>query len=106
MKTGIVAGSFDPITNGHLDIIKRALKIFDKIIIAVSTNSEKKYMFNESDRVSSIKEALAEYNIDVMTYKGLLADFVKSQNAVLVKGARNASDFDYEKHMYEVNLST
>lgn len=97
MKTAIYPGSFDPITMGHIDIIKRALKLFDKVIIAVGEHPEKKCLFDTNKRIEMIKEATKDLNIEVESFSGLVIDFAKEKNAtVLIRGLRAVSDFDYE----------
>ena len=98
MKIAVYPGSFDPITNGHLDILNRALKIFDKVIILVASNPNKKSRFTPEARVNFIKEATKEYqNVTVDKYEGLSLDYAKSVGAVaLIRGIRPVSDFDYE----------
>lgn len=105
MKIGIYPGSFDPLTYGHLDVIKRATKIFDKVIITVSINRSKNYMFSHDERVSIIKEATSHIdNIEITKLESLLVDFVTEyEDAVIVKGLRVASDFEYEFQMALLN---
>lgn len=103
--TCVIAGSFDPITLGHTELAARAARIFSSVIIAVCTNSEKRYFLSEDQRFLSVK-AVFEADSRVSVVKlcdRLLCDFVLENNAVLVKGARNATDFDYEKNLYEIN---
>lgn len=96
-KTAILPGSFDPITNGHLDVIKRALKIFDKIIIAVGETPTKKYLFSVKERVEMIKVSTKKLNVDVEHFSGLLVEYAKKKKAnTIVRGLRAVSDFDYE----------
>ena len=105
MKRAIFPGSFDPITLGHVDIIERALPLFDKIIIAVGTNSAKKYMFTLEQRLTWIKEAFKdEPKIQVVTYTGLTVDFAQSSGAdFLLRGLRNPADFEFEKAIAQAN---
>lgn len=107
MKVAVYPGSFDPITNGHLDIIKRALKIFDKVIILVSINENKKYHFTNEEKIKMIKEALIEEkldNVEVDSYSGLTLDYCKKINAnVLIRGLRIVSDFEYEWSLAAAN---
>lgn len=104
MKTCIYAGSFDPITNGHIDIIKRASKIFDKVIIAVGDSASKKYTFSKIERVDLIKRCVPNANVE--SFDGLLVDFAFSQGIKhVVRGVRNSQDFDYEKLLHEINIS-
>jgi len=97
-KIGIYPGSFDPITNGHLDIIKRASGLFDKLIVTVLINYQKKTLFNFDERIELIKEVTKNIpNIEIASYEGLLADFARERNAkYIVRGLRAISDFEYE----------
>lgn len=102
-KTAIYPGSFDPITNGHLSIIKRALRIFDKVIIAVSENDPKSPLFSLDERVDLIKRLNLD-NVEVIPFKGLLVDLCKKEKAnVLIRGLRAVSDFEYELQLALVN---
>ena len=105
MRTAICPGSFDPITLGHLDIISRASKMFDKLVVAVLDNSSKQPSFTLDERVALIKKAtLGINNIEIMSFSGLLVDFAKSINAsIIVKGLRAVSDFEYEFQMALIN---
>ncbi len=105
MRTAICPGSFDPVTLGHLDIISRAAKMFDKLIIAVLDNSAKKPSFTLVERVALIKKAtMGINNIEILSFSGLLVDFAKSIDAsVIVKGLRAVSDFEYEFQMALIN---
>ena len=99
MKTVICPGSFDPVTMGHLDIIRRSAKMFDKVIVVVMTNYHKKnYAFTSEERVELLKRCTADMpNVDVDRYDGLLADYARRKEAVaIVKGLRAVSDFEYE----------
>ena len=104
-KRALFPGSFDPITIGHVDIIKRALPLFDEIIIAIGVNAEKKYMFPLEDRKQFIEDAFKEFDgVTVKTYKGLTADFCKAQNAqYILRGVRNTADFTYEQTIAQAN---
>ena len=106
-KSAVYPGTFDPITNGHLDIIKRAAKIFETLIVGVAENSDKNTKFTSKKRKEMIEEALKGTelkNIKVEVFSGLLVDFAKSTNAgVLVRGLRAVSDFEYEFQMACVN---
>ena len=103
MKTAIYPGTFDPITNGHLDVVKRALKIFDNLIIAVS-DSNGKTMFSVSERVDMIKDAVAGMEVQVCSFDSLLVDLVKLKKCnVVIRGLRAVSDFDYEFQMSLMN---
>lgn len=105
MKLAICPGSFDPITKGHVDIILRAAKLFDKVIVLVLTNPNKKNTFSMDDRCRLIKKALGEaQNVEVDTYSGLLAEYAESVGATaIVKGLRAMSDFEYEFQMALTN---
>lgn len=99
MKIALYPGSFDPITNGHLDILKRALKIFDKIIVLVAVNPNKNSRFSTLDRVEMIKEATKEYEnkVEVMSSKELTVKVAKELGAThLIRGLRAVTDFEYE----------
>ena len=106
MKRVVCPGSFDPITFGNLDIIKRASSIFDEVVIAVLVNQTKKTLFSVYERISMIKEVTKEYpNVSVDSWSGLLVDYCK-QNEIpmIVKGLRAVTDFDYELQMSQINL--
>jgi pantetheine-phosphate adenylyltransferase len=105
MKSAIYPGSFDPLTNGHLDIVERSLQIVDKLIIAVLVNSSKKQLFSVEERVELIKDVLDQNaQVEVLTFSGLLVDFCRHLNVNLViRGLRAVSDFDYEHAMYLMN---
>lgn len=98
MKIAIYPGSFDPITNGHLDILYRALKIFDKVIVLVANNPNKKTRIDATTRVNLIKDAVKHLdNVCVDSYDGITLDYAKKSGAVaLIRGIRPVSDFDYE----------
>ena len=104
-RIAIFPGSFDPITIGHVDIIQRALPLFDKIIISVGSNSEKKYFFNLEKRIQWIKKVFIKNpKIEVKSYNKLTVEFAKDSNArFLVRGLRNISDFEFEKTMAHAN---
>ena len=105
MKTGIYAGSFDPITLGHLDIIKRAARITKKLIIAVLNNNAKKPAFSVEERLELIRKVTRDIpNVEVMSFSGLTVDFAREQNAnVLVRGLRAVTDFEYELQIAQLN---
>ena len=105
MRVAIYPGSFDPITNGHLDIIQRGCNIFDKVIVAVLINIDKKGLFTIGERVELIKKATAHLeNVEVVSFNGLLVDLAKEYNArVILKGLRAVSDFEYELQMALMN---
>jgi len=102
----IYPGTFDPITNGHLDIIKRAEKIFDKIIVAVANNKAKNSMFSLQKRVEMVKIAVNSPKIKVKSFDSLLVEFAKKENAkIIIRGLRAVSDFEYELQMSYTNQS-
>mgnify|MGYP003394348840 FL=1 len=101
----IYPGSFDPITYGHLDIIKRAIKIFDKVIVAVAHNSEKDPLFSVSERVELLKKATRDIKgVEIDDFHGLVVDYVKTKKSkVVIRGLRMISDFEYEFQMALTN---
>ncbi|ACD23628.1 pantetheine-phosphate adenylyltransferase [Clostridium botulinum] len=105
MKIAVYPGSFDPITNGHLDIIERGSKVFDKLIIGVLVNVDKKGLFEIEERVELIKKVTKHIkNVEVLSFNGLLIDFLKASNAkIILKGLRAVSDFEYEFKMALMN---
>lgn len=105
MKTVVYPGSFDPCTNGHLDIIHRASHLFDQVIVAVLVNHSKSPIFSAEERVSMLEKALSQYpNVKVYSFSGLLVDFMKKVNAnVIIKGIRALSDYEYEFQMALTN---
>lgn len=105
MTKALYTGSFDPMTNGHLDIITRASKMFDKLVVGVIVNPNKKPLFTKEERVEMIEEAVADLgNISVECFEGLLADYVnKNQFNAVVRGLRATSDFEYEIQMAQMN---
>ncbi|WP_458701661.1 pantetheine-phosphate adenylyltransferase [Sulfurospirillum sp. 1307] len=106
-QVAIYPGTFDPITNGHLDVIKRAVKIFDKVYVAVAESESKKPMFDLKTRVKMAKEVSKNFdNVEVISFTGLLVDCCKKQNAkVIVRGLRAVSDFEYELQIGYANAS-
>ena len=105
MIKAIYPGSFDPITNGHIDVIKRANKIFDKVIIAVSQNINKKSFLSEEEKIEAINLSIKYLNnIEVMAFDSLLVDFAKANNAqIILRGLRAVSDFEYEFQLAGMN---
>ena len=105
MITAIYPGTFDPITNGHIDIVRRSAKLFDKVVISIAMSSRKQPLFSLDERVELVKAALGDLdNVEVEGFKGLLADYAKSKNAtVLIRGVRAVADFEYEYQLASVN---
>jgi pantetheine-phosphate adenylyltransferase len=104
-KVAIYPGSFDPVTNGHMDLLKRGLKLFDKVIVAILHNPNKKFLFTVEERMNLLKQSLNTLeNVEVDTFEGLLVDYAaaKGANAIL-RGMRATSDFDYEFQMALMN---
>ena len=101
----LYAGSFDPITNGHLDVIRRAAKLFDKLIVTVARNAGKSPMFSTEERIAQIREVIADIpNVEVATFEGLLKDALDTFGAIaVVRGLRSVSDFEYEIQMAMMN---
>lgn len=107
MRKGIYPGSFDPITNGHLDVLERAAKLFDELIIAVAADNQKNSLFTVDERVAMIEETARLQgltNVRVVAFKGLLVNFAMEQGAVaVIRGLRALSDFEYEFQMALMN---
>lgn len=104
MKNAVFTGSFDPITIGHYDIIKRISGIFEKVYVAITVNSEKKYMFDDEQRFEMVKKTCdGLLNVEVLNYNGLIAELAREKDAVIVKGVRNSVDFAYEYEMSNIN---
>ena len=98
MKTAVYPGSFDPVTNGHIDVIERALKIFDKVIVAVGDNPGKKPLFTTRERIDMLRESTKSLkNVEIDSFSGLLLNYVKSKNSkIIIRGLRAVSDFEFE----------
>ncbi len=105
MKKAVFPGSFDPITLGHYDIIKRAINLFDEVIVAIGVNADKKYMFSLEERMRFIEESFAgEPKVKVVSYEGLTVDFCKKNNVdFILRGLRNPADFEFEKAIAHTN---
>ncbi len=104
-RIAVYPGSFDPLTKGHLDIIQRASKIFDQVIVAVSNNASKKNVFSVSERIEMVEESIRSLpNVDCDTISGLLVDYMRKKKAkVLIRGLRVVSDMDYEFQLASFN---
>jgi pantetheine-phosphate adenylyltransferase len=107
-KTAIYPGTFDPITCGHLDIIRRALKLVDHLVIAVAKDTSKNPLFSVAKRVELVKQEVAHLNVDnaieVVGFEGLLIDFARQKNSdIIIRGLRAVSDFEYEFQMFGMN---
>ena len=98
MRIAIYPGSFDPVTNGHIDVIERALKIFDRVIVAVGDNPEKKPTFTTEERIEMLKESTKNLkNLEIDSFLGLLLDYVKNKDSkIIIRGLRAVSDFEFE----------
>ena len=105
MKTGIFVGSFDPFTIGHLSIVRRALPLFDKLVIGVGVNERKTYQHTTEERIAAISRLFAdEPAVEVRSYSGLTVDFAHSVEAgFIVKGVRSMKDFEYEREQADIN---
>jgi len=104
-KIAVYPGSFDPITNGHIDIIQRSLSLFDRLIIAVNDNPLKSFLFTSEERVNMIREVLAPSpKIEIESFTGLLVNYARKKGAkFIIRGLRALSDFEYEFQMYLMN---
>ncbi len=105
MRIAVFPGSFDPITLGHVDIVERAAPLFDKIIIAIGQNSQKKYMFSLEQRMEFIAKTFADFpNVEVDHFEGLTIDYCRSKNvSFILRGLRNPADFEFEKAIAQTN---
>ena len=105
MKIGVYPGTFDPITNGHTDLITRSLQVFDRVIVAIALNPSKHPLFDLSDRVEMVKLATKTVsNVEVEPFSGLLVDYVRQRGArAVIRGLRAISDFEYELQMALIN---
>ena len=104
-RVAIYPGSFDPVTNGHLDILERGLKLFDRIIFAILTNPKKTFLFTIEERIAMLEESLKDFsNVEIDTFDGLTVDFAARRNAQgILRGLRAMSDFEYEFQMALMN---
>ena len=104
-RVAIYPGSFDPVTNGHLDILERGLKLFDKIIIAILTNPKKTFLFNLQERIEMLEDSLRDFSgVEIDTFDGLTVDFAAQCNAqAILRGLRAMSDFEYEFQLALMN---
>ena len=107
MRRAACPGSFDPVTNGHIDIISRASMLFDEVVVAVGVNTSKRRLFSPEERMDMLTEASAPFpNVRIAGFDGLLTDFCREHDVVaIVKGLRAVSDFDYELQMAQMNSS-
>lgn len=101
----VFPGSFDPVTNGHVNMIKRAAKLFDKVYVAILVNNSKTTMFDKHQRIDMLKASVEDIdNVYIDSFDGLLVDYAKSVKAdTILRGVRNAADFEYEYEMYMIN---
>ena len=106
MTTCVFPGSFDPITAGHVDLVKRAIPLFDKIIVAIGINTQKKYLFSLEQRQAWLEDVFKnDPKVQIDTFENLTADYCKKVKAAwILRGLRNASDFDYEKTISQLNF--
>ena len=107
MRKAVCPGSFDPVTNGHIDIVRRASSLFDEVVVAVGVNRAKQRLFSAEERIEMLTEVCASYpNVSIDSFEGLLTDFCRRHRVhAIVKGLRAVSDFDYELQMAQMNSS-
>jgi pantetheine-phosphate adenylyltransferase len=107
VRRAVCPGSFDPVTNGHLDIVRRASRLFDEVVVAVGTNVSKNRLFSPDERIAMMRRACDHLpNVSVESFVGLVTTFCAERDAIaIVKGLRAASDFDYELQMAQMNSS-
>ncbi|HEU4811555.1 MAG TPA: pantetheine-phosphate adenylyltransferase [Nocardioides sp.] len=107
MRRAVCPGSFDPVTNGHIDIIQRASKLFDEVVVAVGVNKSKNRLFSPEERIAMLEEVCSDFdNVTVGGFEGLLTTFCQERDIhAIVKGLRAVSDFDYELQMAQMNAS-
>ena len=105
MKTAVFPGSFDPVTLGHYDIVERATKLFDKIIIAIGHNVQKKYMFSREQRKEFLRNTFKDFpNVEIDSFEGLTVDYCRKRNVnFIIRGLRNPADFEFEKAIVHIN---
>ena len=106
MRRAVCPGSFDPVTNGHIDIFRRASRLFDEVVVATGTNISKSRLFGPEERMAMLREATADLpNVRVEGFSGLIVDFCRQIDAVaIVKGIRGSTDYDYELPMAQMNV--
>ena len=104
-RKGVFAGTFDPLTIGHMDIVLKSLKMFDDVVVAILINPNKKAMFSEKQRLTLLQKAFKDYpNVKTLLHDGLLVDLLKAENTPFyIRGIRNSSDYDFETLMYYTN---
>jgi pantetheine-phosphate adenylyltransferase len=104
-RLAIFPGSFDPLTNGHVDVIARCVRLFDRVVVAILHNPDKQALFSLDDRLQILREETANHsNVEIDTFEGLLVDYARRRHAAaIVRGLRSVTDFDYEMHMALMN---
>ncbi len=103
-KIAVYPGSFDPITNGHVDIINRVSTIFDHVIVLVANSSDKKYLFSSDERAEFVRKSITAKNVEVAVHSGLTTEFMKARKAqVIIRGLRAVADFEYEGTLANMN---